>query len=74
MTAYRVDEDTMRLLEETLNMAQTTVDAQYDSATADAMQVILQELADCFDIVITEVDENEVVPKPNFTVVKGGLE
>ena len=63
----------MSLLEEVLNMAQRTVDCQYDSEIADSMQLVLAEVAERFDIVSSEVtDTGQVIPikgKPTLTIV-----
>ena len=73
MTQYQIDEVTMSLLEEVLNMAQRTVDCQYDSEIADSMQLVLAEVAERFDIVSSEVtDTGQVIPikgKPTLTIV-----
>ena len=76
---YKLDEGTMGLLEEVLNMAQRTVEIQYDPEIADSMQLVLAEVAERFDIVASTVDESgQVTPlrsgPPNLTVVDGGLE
>ena len=52
---YDIDDDTRELLEEVLQFAQRLVDLQYDDETADAMQTILEELADRFGIQQTEI-------------------
>ena len=63
----------MSLLEEVLNMAQRTVDCQYDLEIADSMQLVLAEVAERFDIVSSEVtDTGQVIPikgKPTLTIV-----
>ena len=73
MTQYQIDEVTMSLLEEVLNMAQRTVDCQYDSEIADSMQLVLAEVAERFDIVSSEVtDTGQVIPikgPPTLTIV-----
>lgn len=74
---YKLDEGTMGLLEEVLNMAQRTVEIQYDAEIADSMQLVLAEVAERFDIVASTVDESgQVTPlrkgTPNLTVVDGG--
>lgn len=72
---YDIDQDTQLLLEQVLNIAQTTVDSQYDDAVADELQLILQELAQQFGIVVSEVTgSGQVVPilgstGPNLTLV-----
>ena len=73
MTHYQIDEVTMSLLEEVLNMAQRTVEIQYDSEIADSMQLVLAEVAERFNIASSEVtDTGQVIPikgKPTLTVV-----
>ena len=78
MQVYSIDPATTLLLEEVLNIAQTTIESQYDSETADSMQVILAEVAHTFGIISHNVDREtgEVSPTKNtqpFTVVPGGL-
>jgi|TARA_B110000908_G_C10156314_1_gene403802 hypothetical protein len=75
---YTLDPGTVLLLEEVLNMAQRTVDTQYDDETADSMQVILAEAAHVFGIVSHEVnrESGELTPTKNtrpFTCIPGGL-
>ena len=73
---YELDEGTMMLMEEVLNMAQRTVEIQYDSAMADSMQLVLAEVAERFNITASEVTESgQVIPlspkgKPNLTIVE----
>jgi phage portal protein BeeE len=79
MTTYTIDKGTTMLLEEVLNIAQTTIESQYDSATADSMQIILAEVAHTFGIVSHDVDKltGEVTPTKNtrpFECLPGGLE
>jgi len=74
---YKLDEGTMGLLEEVLNMAQRTVEIQYDPEIADSMQLVLAEVAERFDIAASTVDESGAVTPlrkgtPNLTVVDGG--
>jgi hypothetical protein len=73
MTHYQIDEVTMSLLEEVLNMAQRTVDCQYDSEIADSMQLVLAEVAERFNIASSEVtDTGQVIPikgPPTLTIV-----
>ena len=63
----------MSLLEEVLNMAQRTVDCQYDSEIADSMQLVLAEVAERFNITSSEVTETgQVIPikgPPTLTIV-----
>ena len=63
----------MSLLEEVLNMAQRTVDCQYDSEIADSMQLVLAEVAERFNIASSEVtDTGQVIPikgPPTLTIV-----
>jgi len=70
---YEIDESTMLLMEEVLNMAQRTVEIQYDGEMADSMQLVLAEVAERFNITASEVtDTGQVIPikgKPNLTVV-----
>lgn len=71
---YEIDEITTSLLEEVLNMAQRTVEIQYDGEMADSMQLVLAEVAERFNITASEVtDTGQVVPfnrgKPNLTIV-----
>jgi hypothetical protein len=73
MTQYQIDEVTMSLLEEVLNMAQRTVEIQYDLEIADSMQLVLAEVAERFNIASSEVtDTGQVIPikgKPTLTIV-----
>ena len=73
MTQYQIDEVTMSLLEEVLNMAQRTVDCQYDLEIADSMQLVLAEVAERFNIASSEVtDTGQVIPikgPPTLTIV-----
>ena len=74
---YKLDQGTMGLLEEVLNMAQRTVEIQYDLEIADSMQLVLAEVAERFDIVSSTVNElGEITPlrkgPPNLTLVDGG--
>ena len=73
MTHYQIDEVTMSLLEEVLNMAQRTVDCQYDLEIADSMQLVLAEVAERFNIASSEVtDTGQVIPikgPPTLTIV-----
>ena len=75
---YTLDDQTRELLEQVLNMAQTTVDCQYDDAIADSMQLILQETAELFGIAVSELmSDGQVVPisgpdGPKLTLVPGG--
>jgi phage portal protein BeeE len=78
-TTYTIDKGTTMLLEEVLNIAQRTVEAQYDDATADSMQIILAEVAHVFGIVSHDVDRDtgEITPTKNtrpFECIPGGLE
>ena len=63
----------MSLLEEVLNMAQRTVDCQYDTEIADSMQLVLAEVAERFNIASSEVTETgQVIPikgPPTLTIV-----
>ena len=63
----------MSLLEEVLNMAQRTVDCQYDLEIADSMQLVLAEVAERFNIASSEVtDTGQVIPikgPPTLTIV-----
>ena len=72
---YTIDEETMSLLEDILNMAQRTVDIQYDLDVADQMQLQLVEVAERFNIAANEVtDTAQVIPiikgKPKLTIVE----
>ena len=73
MTQYQIDATTMSLLEEVLNMAQRTVDCQYDTEIADSMQLVLAEVAERFNITSSEVTETgQVIPikgPPTLTIV-----
>jgi len=73
MTQYQIDEVTMSLLEEVLNMAQRTVEIQYDLEIADSMQLVLAEVAERFNIASSEVtDTGQVIPikgPPTLTIV-----
>ena len=73
MTQYQIDATTLSLLEEVLNMAQRTVDCQYDSEIADSMQLVLAEVAERFNITSSEVTETgQVIPikgPPTLTIV-----
>ena len=60
---YDIDLGTKTLLEQVLNMAQRTVDSQYDDDVADSMQLLLADVADQFGIVSSTVSElGQVVP------------
>jgi len=60
---YDIDDGTKTLLEQVLNMAQRTVDSQYDDEVADSMQLLLADVADQFGIVSSTVTElGQVVP------------
>tara|TARA_B110000305_G_scaffold129187_1_gene144524 strand:+ start:901 stop:1140 length:240 start_codon:yes stop_codon:yes gene_type:complete len=60
---YDIDLGTKTLLEQVLNMAQRTVDSQYDDDVADSMQLLLADVADQFGIVSSTVTElGQVVP------------
>ena len=60
---YHIDHGTKTLLEQVLNMAQRTVDVQYDDDVADSMQLLLADVADQFGIVSSTVTElGQVVP------------
>ena len=63
----------MSLLEEVLNMAQRTVEIQYDLEIADSMQLVLAEVAERFNITSSEVtDTGQVIPikgPPTLTIV-----
>lgn len=63
----------MSLLEEVLNMAQRTVEIQYDLEIADSMQLVLAEVAERFNILSSEVtDTGQVIPikgPPTLTIV-----
>lgn len=60
---YHIDQGTKTLLEQVLNMAQRTVDVQYDDDVADSMQLLLSDVADQFGIVSSTVSElGQVVP------------
>tara|TARA_R110000764_G_scaffold178305_1_gene264475 strand:- start:894 stop:1133 length:240 start_codon:yes stop_codon:yes gene_type:complete len=60
---YHIDDGTKTLLEQVLNMAQRTVDVQYDDDVADSMQLLLADVADQFGIVSSTVTElGQVVP------------
>ena len=63
----------MSLLEEVLNMAQRTVEIQYDLEIADSMQLVLAEVAERFNIASSEVTETgQVIPikgPPTLTIV-----
>ena len=73
MTQYQIDATTMSLLEEVLNMAQRTVEIQYDLEIADSMQLVLAEVAERFNITSSEVTETgQVIPikgPPTLTIV-----
>jgi len=79
MTKYTIDAGTTMLLEEVLNIAQTTIESQYDAETADSMQIILAEVAHTFGIISHDVDKltGEISPTKNtrpFECLPGGLE
>jgi len=79
MTKYTIDAGTTMLLEEVLNIAQTTIESQYDAETADSMQIILAEVAHTFGIISHDVDKltGAVTPTKNthpFECLPGGLE
>jgi hypothetical protein len=60
---YDIDHGTKTLLEQVLNMAQRTVDVQYDDDVADSMQLLLADVAVQFGIVSSTVTElGQVVP------------
>jgi hypothetical protein len=60
---YDIDQGTKTLLEQVLNMAQRTVDVQYDDDVADSMQLLLADVAVQFGIVSSTVTElGQVVP------------
>jgi hypothetical protein len=60
---YDIDDGTKTLLEQVLNMAQRTVDVQYDDDVADSMQLLLADVAVQFGIVSSTVTElGQVVP------------
>ena len=60
---YDIDDGTKTLLEQVLNMAQRTVDSQYDDDVADSMQLLLADVAEEFGIVSSTVTElGQVVP------------
>jgi hypothetical protein len=60
---YHIDHGTKTLLEQVLNMAQRTVDVQYDDDVADSMQLLLADVAVQFGIVSSTVTElGQVVP------------
>lgn len=60
---YDIDQGTKTLLEQVLNMAQRTVDSQYDDDVADSMQLLLADVAVQFGIVSSTVSElGQVVP------------
>jgi phage portal protein BeeE len=60
---YDIDQGTKTLLEQVLNMAQRTVDSQYDDDVADSMQLLLADVAEEFGIVSSTVTElGQVVP------------
>ena len=60
---YDIDLGTKTLLEQVLNMAQRTVDSQYDDDVADSMQLLLADVAVQFGIVSSTVSElGQVVP------------
>ena len=60
---YDIDHGTKTLLEQVLNMAQRTVDSQYDDDVADSMQLLLADVAVQFGIVSSTVTElGQVVP------------
>ena len=60
---YDIDHGTKTLLEQVLNMAQRTVDVQYDDDVADSMQLLLADVADLFGIASSTVTElGQVVP------------
>jgi len=77
---YEIDESTMLLMEEVLNMAQRTVEIQYDLNIAKSMQCILEEIAQRFDLECREEPESaDIMPlvrkgKPTLTLVDGGLD
>ena len=54
MTQYQIDATTLSLLEEVLNMAQRTVDCQYDTEIADSMQLVLAWQFLCISILNSE--------------------
>ena len=60
---YDIDQGTKTLLEQVLNMAQRTVDVQYDDDVADSMQLLLADVADQFGIASSTVSGlGQVVP------------
>jgi|TARA_B110000444_G_scaffold258207_1_gene298491 hypothetical protein len=60
---YDIDQGTKTLLEQVLNMAQRTVDVQYDDDVADSMQLLLADVAVQFGIASSTVTElGQVVP------------
>ena len=60
---YEITSTDRQLLEEVLNMAQRTVDSQYDDEVADSMQLLLSDVADLFGIASSTVTElGQVVP------------
>jgi hypothetical protein len=60
---YDIDHGTKTLLEQVLNMAQRTVDVQYDDDVADSMQLLLADVAVQFGIASSTVTElGQVVP------------
>jgi hypothetical protein len=70
---YKIDPDDRLLLEEVLNIAQQTIEIQYDDATADSMQEILAIVAERFGISSTPLD-NADKKTDYLTLVKGGLD
>jgi len=60
---YEITSTDRQLLEEVLNMAQRTVDSQYDDEVADSMQLLLSDVALLFGIASSTVTElGQVVP------------
>ena len=60
---YEITATDRQLLEEVLNMAQRTVDVQYDDDVADSMQLLLADVAVQFGIASSTVTElGQVVP------------
>ena len=69
----KLDEGTKGLVEEVLNIAQRTVDIQYDDELADSMQELLATVAEIFEIQCSvQMDTGQIVPivdRPNLELV-----
>ena len=59
MAKYELEDKERELLESVFSMAQRVVDLQYDDAIAEALQSILMDSAELFDIEMNEMILNE---------------